>query len=158
MTTIPTTIVILILIGILLLLVEMFVPGIILGVIGVTCILIGLVMGFMQSAAFGMGLLVFTLIAGFVLFQIWIKYFPKTGIGKKIFLDKDARDWQGYDKSYRELVGQTGEAHTQLRPSGTVIINKNRYDVVTRGEMIERGQSIKVIEVEGNRIVVTEHD
>jgi membrane-bound ClpP family serine protease len=33
-------------------------------------------------------------------------------------------------------------------------LNGKRYDVITRGEMVERGTRIHVIEVSGNRIVV----
>jgi membrane-bound serine protease (ClpP class) len=45
-------------------------------------------------------------------------------------------------------------ALTQLRPSGTANINGQRVDVVTEGGLIERGAEIKVVAVEGTRIVV----
>jgi membrane-bound serine protease (ClpP class) len=51
-------------------------------------------------------------------------------------------------------VGAEGEAVSPLRPSGIAHLNGKRYDVVTQGEMIDRGSRVKVIEVSGNRIVV----
>ena len=41
-----------------------------------------------------------------------------------------------------------------LRPSGLATIDDERIDVVTEGEVIQKDQPIKVIEIEGNRIVV----
>jgi len=41
-----------------------------------------------------------------------------------------------------------------LRPSGTAVINGKRIDVVTEGPFVERGSPIKVVEVEGARVVV----
>jgi membrane-bound serine protease (ClpP class) len=43
---------------------------------------------------------------------------------------------------------------TKLRPSGTAVINGKRVDVVTEGAFIEPGQSIKVVAIEGLRVVV----
>ncbi len=55
-----------------------------------------------------------------------------------------------------ELLNGTGTALTQLRPSGIADINGQRVDVVTEGDLIERGAQIKVVAVEGARIVVRE--
>lgn len=43
---------------------------------------------------------------------------------------------------------------TTLRPSGTAVINGKRVDVVSEGAFIEAGQVIKVVAVEGLRVVV----
>ena len=53
-----------------------------------------------------------------------------------------------------ELLHGTGTAVTQLRPSGVATINGQRVDVVTEGGLIERGTPVKVVAVEGSRIVV----
>ena len=45
-------------------------------------------------------------------------------------------------------------AHTPLRPSGTAVINGKRIDVVTEGPFVERGSPIKVVAIEGMRVVV----
>lgn len=43
-----------------------------------------------------------------------------------------------------------------LRPSGRGRFGNVSYDVVTRGEFIDTGHPIQIIEVEGNRYVVQE--
>jgi membrane-bound serine protease (ClpP class) len=58
-------------------------------------------------------------------------------------------------RSHREdLVGREGVARSQLRPSGTADFDGERLDVVTRGELVDAGSRIRVIENRGNRIVV----
>jgi membrane-bound serine protease (ClpP class) len=53
-----------------------------------------------------------------------------------------------------ELLQQTGVAATQLRPSGAALINGRRIDVVSEGSLIEKGTPIKVVALEGVRVVV----
>ena len=52
------------------------------------------------------------------------------------------------------LLHQTGTAMTSLRPSGMAMINEERVDVVTEGQMIERGTPVKVVAIEGMRVIV----
>lgn len=51
-------------------------------------------------------------------------------------------------------LGMEGEALSDLRPSGTAMINESKADVVTRGEYIEKGTAITVVSVTGNQIIV----
>ena len=51
-------------------------------------------------------------------------------------------------------VGAKGEALTELRPSGTALIEDNHVDVVSVGPYIDKGSAVVVVEVHGNRIVV----
>ena len=52
------------------------------------------------------------------------------------------------------LIGKNGKALTDLRPSGTALIENSRIDVVTSGEYINKGSNILVISEEGSKIVV----
>ncbi len=64
---------------------------------------------------------------------------------------------QGYDsvKPGREdLLGQTGEALTTLRPAGRAQFGERVVDVVSEGGYIERGSAVEVLKVAGNRVVV----
>ncbi len=54
----------------------------------------------------------------------------------------------------RVQVGDKGEAITELRPSGRARVNERVIDVVTQGEWIEPKHAVRVVEVQGNRIVV----
>jgi membrane-bound serine protease (ClpP class) len=51
-------------------------------------------------------------------------------------------------------VGKEGVAVTNLRPSGTVMIGDTRLDAVTDGDYVSSGTPVKVTLVSGNRMVV----
>ena len=82
---------------------------------------------------------------------IWLKYFPESRLARK-YISRGSVGELGVDRP--ELLHGTGTALTQLRPSGTASINGQRVDVVTEGGLIERGTAVKVVAVEGSRIVV----
>ncbi|MBX3463358.1 MAG: hypothetical protein KF830_09315 [Planctomycetes bacterium] len=52
------------------------------------------------------------------------------------------------------LVGRIGTAATVLRPTGTMELDGDRHDVVTEGEFVEPGTPLRVLYVQGNRVVV----
>lgn len=47
------------------------------------------------------------------------------------------------------LVGKIGTAYTVLRPSGKVMIDEQVYDAFTRGDYVEKGESIEVLDNKG---------
>jgi membrane-bound serine protease (ClpP class) len=47
------------------------------------------------------------------------------------------------------MLGKKGISHTVLRPSGKVFIDEIVYDAFTRGEYVEKGESIEVVGIEG---------
>jgi len=62
------------------------------------------------------------------------------------------------DASLTALVGRTGTAATVLRPTGAMEIDGQRIDVVTEGEFVEAGTAVRVLYVQGNRVVVAAAD
>ena len=64
---------------------------------------------------------------------------------------------QGFDSvkpGRDDLLGQTGQALTTLRPAGRVKFGDRVGDVVSEGGYIERGSAVQVLKVAGNRVVV----
>jgi membrane-bound ClpP family serine protease len=57
--------------------------------------------------------------------------------------------------NYDHLLGQPGSTATRLAPSGKALIGDELVDVITSGEFIDRDAPIVVVEVRGNRVVVT---
>lgn len=55
------------------------------------------------------------------------------------------------------LVGKVGKALTTLRPAGIAMIEDRRIDVMTAGEYIEAGTTIRVVGARGSRVEVREH-
>ncbi len=144
--------------GIILIVAEFFVPGGILGIIGV-----GAVIGSFFVSAEDIGhmtlsvsiALAVTVIASVLFF----KFFGfKGGFFNKIILSDATRTEQGYvsSKTRLDLIGKEGEALTPLRPSGTGLFDGERIDVVSEGGFIASGRRLKIIKTEGSRIIVRE--
>ncbi|MBL7845964.1 MAG: nodulation protein NfeD [Cyclobacteriaceae bacterium] len=52
------------------------------------------------------------------------------------------------------IIGKKGTTYTVLRPSGKVIIEGNLHDAYTRGDFIDKGETIEVIAAEGTSLRV----
>ena len=57
-------------------------------------------------------------------------------------------------KPQDDLVGKTGKTITDLRPAGTAWIEGRPVDVVSEGVFLEKGKTVRVLEVQGMRVVV----
>ena len=140
--------------GLILIVAEMFLPGLIAGSIGALCLLASVVLCFMATnPLFGTIYLIGVIIATVAVVALGLKYFPRTAYGKKMVLeshsgDADESEW------LQTLRGKQGVAHTNLRPAGTAMFDGKRVDVVSEGMMVSKGSAIEVIEVEGSRVVV----
>lgn len=142
----------LLLAGALLLLAETVLPGMIAGILGVCCLIAGVALGYQEfGMTTGNWILVGTMGGLGVGFVLWLKYFPESRVAR-LYTSKGAVGDIGTERP--ELVGQSGVAHTALRPSGVAVIGGQRVDVVTEGALIERGANIRVVAVEGARVVV----
>lgn len=53
------------------------------------------------------------------------------------------------------LIDRTGETVTRLNPAGKAKIDGQVYDVISRGQMIDKGEAVVVVEAVANRVVVT---
>jgi len=84
------------------------------------------------------------------------RFLPKSRAANWMVLKESTSTGAGYNSStyHKELIGQTGKTVTALRPGGAVMFGEMRQDVVSRGEFIPSGKSVKVVEVHGNRIIV----
>lgn len=150
--------VVLLILGIILIIVEFFVPGGILGIIGIGSILASLFMSGADLSHMAMSIsiaLIVAIVAAVVLFK-WIGL--ERGIFRRIILTYSTSTEEGYVSSENklELIGLTGVTATPLRPSGKATIDNELLDVVSEGNFVEINKRIKVIKVEGVRVVVRE--
>lgn len=141
--------------GVVFLFLEIFVPGGILGLFG-TIALITWIMLTVDSIAQGIlyvSLLLLTLGALFVLSLRFKILFIK----EKIALNTCQSQKDGYvtlDRSYETFLNKQGIALCQLRPAGMADFSGERLDVVTEGAFVSSGSKIKVVAVEGTRVIV----
>ncbi|GIX07757.1 MAG: hypothetical protein KatS3mg115_2160 [Candidatus Poribacteria bacterium] len=78
-------------------------------------------------------------------------------LARRLILTARQESSVGYRATPEELtklVGMEGVTKTPLRPVGVAEIGGRRYDVVTDGEYLAAGTPVRVIEVEGTRVLV----
>lgn len=74
--------------------------------------------------------------------------------GVKRFMLRAQVDSNGAPHLEGVLPGMEGTAVTPLRPTGIAVLKGNRIEVLTRGEPVDPGALLRVVAVEGNRVVV----
>lgn len=96
------------------------------------------------------------LLGGGILLFVLGANLDKTPIYRKVALTDQQNRTEGYvSTNYpAALVGKIGIAQTVLRPSGKVLIDGQMYDAYTRGEFIEKNESVEVISDEGSSLRV----
>lgn len=149
---------ILFILGIILIFVELFVPGGIVGFLGLGSILFSIILAGKSIVFMSISLFIAIAVA-ITAMVILMKFFgKKIKVFNKIVLSDSTSTEKGYvsNASRTDLLGKTGTALTPLRPSGTIIIDNERIDAVTEGGFINSGARVEVVEVEGVRIVVRE--
>jgi membrane-bound ClpP family serine protease len=127
----------------------------ILAVLATASIIGSVAVAFVISSSTGMWFLLAVAILVPATIALGFKFFPKTPMGRALINPGLSFESQkSYDPRDTSLVGKTGVAETFLRPAGIARLDARRVDVVTRGEMIQPGASVRVLEVDGNRVVV----
>ena len=159
-------------VGLLLICVEIFVlPGHALpGVLGASLILVSLVMAMVQRWPGGpvipawpeLHVPILTVTGGFVgsvlVMLLAGRFLPESPFFRRMELTAATSVADGYTtatSATAHLLGMTGVAESLLRPSGKGRFDNQIVDVVTEGEFIEKGETIKVAVVQGSRVVVT---
>ena len=151
-------VVIMMLVGVALLVVEMYVPGF--GAPGISgCVL--LVLGFvLLKPPLAEGLLLFAILAAILCVALTICLYSasKGRLSKSKLVLNDvavsAKAAENNDLNY--FIGREGVTHTALRPAGIGEFDGVKLNVVSDGEFIAKDRPIRVQSVEGNRIVVCE--
>ena len=151
-------VVIMMLVGVALLVVEMYVPGF--GAPGISGIIL-LVLGFvLLKPPLAEGLILFAILAAIlcVALSVCLYSASKGRLSKSKLVLNDvavpASVAENNDLNY--FIGREGVTHTALRPAGIGEFDGVKLNVVSDGEFIAQGRPIRVQKVAGNRIVVAE--
>jgi membrane-bound ClpP family serine protease len=146
-------------IGLLLLVAEMFIPSWgLLFVLAIGALVGGVWIVFREDSSAGwvtlVALVVFVPILGSVLFHYW----PKTPWGKRFIMvasDEDATvASMPVNLDLEHLRGRTGRAISDLRPAGVADFDGRRVDVLTEGMMVAGGTWVRCIDVRAGRVIV----
>ena len=160
--------ILLFIIGIILIALEIFViPGFgVAGISGIILVIASLFLSltgglpFFDLSIVGKAIIQLAVALGgaFILILLIAKFLPKSTLFNRLVLAEEERADKGFVSypSAKELIDSEGVALTDLRPAGSAEINGKRYDVVADWQYIEKGKKVKVIRVEGIKVVVTE--
>ena len=150
----------LVVVGLALVLLEVFVPsGGVLGLLAVLALGAGVVTAFVeQGAMVGMGVLAGTLLAVPAVLMLAFRWFPSTPIGRRVLPPPPSADDVLPDLSLRQrlrsLVGRRGRAASELVPWGSVEIDGDSFEAMSEGGPIAPDAPVEVVAVQSRARVV----
>ena len=149
---------VLIAVGFLLLVGELFFTSGTLAVLALTSIAAGVGLTFYYDRGTGLFTLLGVLIALPVFGGFLARYWPKTRLGRRMLLgapDEDATvASMPVNLELERLRGRFGRAIADLRPSGVCDFDGWRVDTITEGMMVEAGQWVRCVDVRAGKVVV----
>jgi membrane-bound serine protease (ClpP class) len=124
------------------------------GISGTIFLVISIIFAFLNySATVALGIMFGSIII-VIAFFIW---FFKKGINRGISLKGSENSKEGFlpfRQDYQQFIDKSGISHTPLRPAGIIIIDGEKLSALSQGDYIEAGESIRVLKVEGNKLIV----
>ncbi|MBP2645367.1 MAG: hypothetical protein H6Q75_807 [Firmicutes bacterium] len=142
--------------GVIALIAELYSPGVgLFGAIG-TLMILGSFFLTLGADAMALNLLAASLVVAILVFLLLLKKLPSSRVWSKFVLTNAATAGTGYVSSedYVSYMGRTGMTLTLLRPSGVAEFDGVHLNVVSEGEYVVPGIPVRVVAVNGNRIVV----
>lgn len=117
---------------------------------------IGLFLGGILCIVVEMLLPTVGLLAAVGVFALIVNQLPSSHLWKRFVLKDQSTAKRGYVSAVEEagLVGEQGPVLTELRPSGSALLEGHPVDVVSEGAFIAKGELVRVISVQGSRVVV----
>jgi len=147
-------------IGFVFFIVEVFMPGFgFFGITGIISILAGVIFRICQGISVEQALTLILLVIGAIcLGYIFILISAKCGILGRTGLVENkstlSRDYNIPEREIRKLIGKSGKSITKLDLAGKAKIRGKVYDVMSTGSYIEANSNIKVVEIKDNTIMV----
>jgi membrane-bound ClpP family serine protease len=142
-------------VGLLLIFLEFFLPGGIMGMLGALVVVGSIIVFAMQQDSL---LLVLLYAAGSIALVVLLFRFAlwrlRYGSGAKSFYSEDSQ--HGYTASTfdRSVIGKLGVVDTDLRPGGHVIVEEQRHTAISVSGYINKGEKVKVIGGQGESLTV----
>lgn len=147
------------LVGIGLLVLEAFMPGFGLpGISGIVMEIVAIALTWVNHgpvAALGLTIIVLSLIA--IAISMSLRSATKGRLSRsKIILKERESNEAGYRSAedMQVFLGKEGETTTVCRPTGMAEFDGVKLNVVSEGEFIPAGTRVRIVQVEGSRIVV----
>ncbi len=138
---------------------EMFLPGIVAGVIGGILLFASVVVAYREMGTEAGNFVLLAAVAVTTgLWWWWATRFQQTRFGRSMTLTTSSTGEAGLGDQLASLENQIGTAMTPLRPSGTVVVAGQRVDAITDGEFLDTGTSVRVIRTHGLSVLVRQEN
>jgi len=148
--------IVLVCLGLVLIVLEFLFPSLgALGVAAAVSLIAGIAWAFAQDPSFGVNMMIVATVGVPAAILLGMKFLPHSPLGK-LLINPGATftNTAAVDPRDADLLGREGVVEAMLRPAGVVHFEGRRVDVVTRGEAIDAGARVRVVELAGNRVVV----
>ena len=117
-----------------------------------------ILLGFRSSPYVGLTMTGAAVLGVPALISLGFKWWPHTSVGKQVLLDapraEDVLPDDPQRRYLKGLIGRLGRARCRMLPGGAVVIDGQTLDATSEGMVIEAGQTVRVIKIESNRLVV----
>jgi membrane-bound ClpP family serine protease len=143
-------------VGVILLGLEVVVPGAILGIIGGVFMLIGVVVAFDQFGSNGGALAVIAAIAlvGLTLY-LELVLLPRSRLAKAFSMTATVAGRSQPAIAERAVIGKRVVAVTPLTPSGMVELEGRRYEAFARSGHVQAGAQLDIVDLDNFRLIVS---
>lgn len=148
-------------VGMILCLIEAIVPGFgIFGILGILCEVGAVVTNAIVSGDPIQVLILFLLVTlvTLLIFLLFVRSAKFGVLGKTPFVENRTAIAVDYGKEQEEklkqLLGKEGITTTECHPTGKIRINQDFYEVRSKGSMIQKGEVVKVIDVDDSVLIV----
>ncbi|HHU70019.1 MAG TPA: nodulation protein NfeD [Thermoanaerobacterales bacterium] len=149
------------LVGIVLLIIEAFIPGFgVFGILGISGI-IASILAASTSIHQAIISIIVSFVGSIIILYLIFRYITKITFLDKIILTMKQEKDLGYkvsDQNLDAIVGHIGKTVTPLRPSGIIVVENMRLDAITEGEFVESNKKVKIIKTEGSKVVVSSEE
>ena len=151
-----------VLVGLVLLAFEVLTPSFgILTALALAAFGVAIWQAFEISTPMGVGLIIALAVAVPLYYVFLFRCLAKTAFARKLFL-KPGENSRGEGtpglSEFQQLVGKTGTAETQLRPSGAVRIDGRRVPALSESGIIQKGTAVRVLRIDGMSLIVKAAD
>ena len=146
-------------IGVGLLVLEAFMPGFgVAGISGIVVEIIAIALTWMTHgsiAALGMLLIILSVIA--IAISMSLRSATNGRLSKSRLILRETENNEAGYRSAEDMevfLGREGQTTTVLRPTGMAEFDGVRLNVVSEGEFIPSGTAVRIVRIEGSRILV----
>jgi membrane-bound ClpP family serine protease len=148
----------LMLVGLVLLVAEVFLPthGI-LAVLALAALIVAVTLAFNEGTYSGLTALLMVFVAISVVGILFVNIWPRTPLSRPFFLQAPEDDTIAHHPAYKDLEllkGRFGRTISALRPAGITDFDGRRIDTLSEGSLIAAGQWVQCIDVHAGKVIV----